>query len=373
MRVAVSEEASARAEGRVHPLLRPLFRLSPEEASFERRGFTAADPEARRRLEAVGRTFLAGYNAALAEDDPARLAGRLDRVPALQRGFAYEGAAMALALQDELSSLPASALARTGLIKRPPGGGEAGRLGRFLEGPGGPHAYMLHVGAGWALARLERGVGRHLAGSDPLHGWLAVDGYGFHEGYFHPGRHFPDPGQDGGLRERAGEVQAPAGLTEPARRVFDQGLGRSLWFVRGTDPGAIESTIARLDAARRGDLWSGVGLACAYAGGGREGTLRGLRTRAGERFGGHLAQGAAFAAEARERAGIPAPHTDRCCRLWCGTSAREAARRVREVRDELRHEADAGSASSRPPLYQRWRRRTRVVLVGEPGRLQGAR
>ena len=43
---------------------------------------------------------------------------------------------------------------------------------------------MMHVGLGWALARLRRSVTPYLAQLDPLLGWLAVDGYGFHEGYF---------------------------------------------------------------------------------------------------------------------------------------------------------------------------------------------
>ena len=59
-----------------------------------------------------------------------------------------------------------------------------GRLGGFLAGPGAEHAYMVHVGAGWALAQLRLRVDRALAHLDPLLGWLAVDGYGFHQGYF---------------------------------------------------------------------------------------------------------------------------------------------------------------------------------------------
>ena len=42
-----------------------------------------------------------------------------------------------------------------------------------------------------------------------------------------------------------------------------------------------------------------------------------------------LAQGAAFAAEARSRAGNPAAHTRDACRVLCGTSDEEAAVLVR--------------------------------------------
>ena len=92
----------------------------------------------------------------------------LDRTGVVeQRGFAYEGAAMALALLDHV--LP----------------WRRNRLARFIRGPARDHIYMAHVGAGWALARLRRGTNRYFHKLDPLLRWLAMDGYGFHEGYFH--------------------------------------------------------------------------------------------------------------------------------------------------------------------------------------------
>src|SRR3712207_8380154 len=47
----------------------------------------------------------------------------------------------------------------------------------------------------------------------------------------------------------------------------DQGLGRSLWFVQGADVRRIPATVNAFPAERRPDLWSGLGLACGYAGG----------------------------------------------------------------------------------------------------------
>ena len=63
-----------------------------------------------------------------------------------------------------------------------------GRFRRFLAGPGDAHAYMAHVGVGgrWrALPWLRRNIEHACSDMDPLLRWLAVDGYGFHEGYFH--------------------------------------------------------------------------------------------------------------------------------------------------------------------------------------------
>ena len=51
------------------------------------------------------------------------------------------------------------------------------------------------------------------------------------------------------------------------KRAFDQGLARSLWFVKKADVRVIKETISTFSADRHADLWSGVGSACAYTGG----------------------------------------------------------------------------------------------------------
>jgi hypothetical protein len=282
---------------------RLVFGIPAAETRFDRRGFRGGTPATRERLEKVGATFVAGYHAALEEARLDHLAGRLEEVPAENRGFAYEGAAMALALLD-------------GLIPW-----DRGRWRALLDGPGDAHSYMVHVGAGWAAARLGHRTKRIEAEADPLLRWLVVDGMGFHDGYFH----WP--------RLVAGRSR-PAGLQGYATRAFDQGFGRSLWFVEGAEPGRIAATIQRMAPERRQDLWSGVGLAAAYAGGATAGDLETLRYLGGE-FLPALAQGASFAAEARERAGNPAPHTDLACRALCGTPAAAAARLAREALSEM--------------------------------------
>jgi len=195
---------------------------------------------------------------------------------------------------------------------------------------------MLHVGIGVALARLRRRIEPTLAELDPLLGWLAADGYGFHEGFFHWRRSFEDR-------------VVPDRMTGHARRVFDQGLGRSLWFVAGAEVGRIGSMIEGFSQSRRGDLWSGVGLACAYAGGVGEQEITTLRARSGSWLP-QVAQGVAFAAKARQRAGNWAAHTDLACSLLCEMTAQQAA----EVTDAALRELPYGGAE---PAYELWRRR----------------
>ena len=294
-----------------------LFGISPAECSFDRRGFAARDDRARRHLENVGAAFVFGYRSLLAHDDAAAMADALDAQPDLLRGFAWEGAAMAAELLDTV----------TPWNRR--------RLTRLLEGRGADHSYMLHVGAGWAMARLRRGIPRALAGMDPLLRWLAVDGYGFHEGFFHHDRVLPRP-----QRRFAGA----------AGHAFDQGLGRSLWFVRGADPQAIGEAIAALPAERHADMWSGVGLAAAYAGGVSERQLRQLVHLAGEHHP-ELAQGVAFAACARTHAANLVEHTEQACQVVCSASAR----RVSAIVDDCR--VGLGADHGEDTAYERWRQR----------------
>ena len=297
---------------------RRVLGLSSTEATFAKRGFRASEENARQRLEQIGITFLSGYHAALEETAFVQLAHRLASVETDLRGFAFEGAAMGLALLDCFTPW------------------RKNRWRTFTERLAQPHIYMMHVGFGWALARLRRSVAPYLAELDPLLGWLMVDGYGFHEGYFGWPRY---------IEART----IPTHLDGYGRRVFDQGLGRSIWFVKGADVAAVVSTIEKFPSTRHNDLWSGVGLACAYAGGCNRAAIESLRVAANKHLP-SLAQGVAFAAKTRQRAANLNSHTETACRLICGHSVEETAAITDAALEDLRHEDGL-------PAYEVWRRR----------------
>ncbi len=318
-----------------------LFSISDRETTLARRGFPETTVERRERLERIGAVFLLGYRTALAADrdvDDAKLQTGLDRVDADWRGWAYEGAGMALALRD-----------RFRLFGR-------GRLPSFIDGPAAPHTYLVHVGAGWVAARLKLNLPKFLASLDPVLGWLAVDGFGFHQGYFHSARTV-----DGG-REW---------LNLPAdgyfRRAHDQGLGRSLFFVRSGDLGAITRGIAQFEANRHSDLFSGVGLAAAYAGGVSESELETLVAAAGEHRSA-VAQGVVFAAKARTLAGHVPPACELACRVVCDGDPQACA----EVADGALAASANDPTTPQRPRFEAWRSRIRDAMTeslnGSPGR-----
>lgn len=304
-----------------------LLGISEDEVDFERRGFLDPGTSVRNHLEEVGRSFLRGYIAALDEGRGVSLGPPLEAVPAAYRGFAYEGAAMALALLDVFFPWRS-------------------RLRELLAGPGDPHTYLVHVGAGWALARLPMRPERFLARLEhPQRRWLAMDGFGFHQAYFHP-------------RETVEDQEIPRRVRGYQRRAFDQGVGRSLWFVRGALVDVVADTVGRFPEHRRGDLWSGVGLAACYAGGVEPAAIERVRALAGP-YRAELAQGAVFAAEARRRAGNLTPATERACEVLTGVGAEEASGWARECGEDLPADRAQEPAFEvwRQRIMQRWRRR----------------
>jgi enediyne biosynthesis protein E3 len=330
----------------VSKLRRRLLGISPLETSFARRGFRCDSAVLRRHLETVGGCFVQGYLLALEVDEAEPLAARIGaEVPRDFQGFAYEGAAMALTILDVLTPW------------------RRNRLRRFLEGPGINQFYIIYVGSGWALARLPIGVERLLGKLHSIYGWLALDGYGFHQGFFH--------GQQAIVRQ-----QVPDRVKGYARRVFDQGVGRSLWFVEGADPGRIAADITAFPEARRADLWSGVGLACGYAGGVDRAAIETLKRAAGPATPA-LAQGVAFAAKARLLGGIPTPAASLACEVVCGMTLEQVAEVTEEaLPDGL--EADAHPLARRPtqrpvaaelsgtPLFETWRLRIQQRFLPSP-------
>jgi len=186
------------------------------------------------------------------------------------------------------------------------------RLEEFLEAAS-QHVYMVHVGIGCAIARLpwlRRNAERVAARFDPIMRWLVIDGYGFHQGFFYPNRFVRGAAID-------------ARLSPAAQSVFDQGVGRSLWFSQCGDLDRLVASIRGFDPGRHADLWTGLGVACGMAGIVSRPSLESIARAAGGYLP-NLALGAVNAVRSRIRAGNPAPHTDLTCAVFCGMAPAEA-------------------------------------------------
>ena len=302
-----------------------IFLPDQSEATFAKRGFTAPDATRQANIEKVGSIFLEGFEYGMAGLSLSAIESSLETVEPAFRGFAYEGCTMALAVRDGI---------------RP-----AGRhwVRDLLASRGANHIYMAYIGVGWAMARLPRLRWRAIEPHDPLLRWLALDGYGFHQAYFRTKQYVwqrhqaPIPGWE------------PAGY---ANRAVDQGIGRALWFVNGSDVQGVATTIEAFPQSRRADLWSGAGLASVYAGGADAGELSDMVRLAGP-YRPHAAQGAAFAAKARLLAGLVMPGTELGVKVHCDMSVEEAAAVTDEARDGLPPD------DTDMPRYEIWRDRIR--------------
>jgi hypothetical protein len=291
---------------------------------LDNRGFHVKNEATRELLETIGGTFLTGYGFAAEARDSAGAERRLETIPTRFRGFAYEGAAMGFAVRDTMA-LPGRS-----------------HVADLMAGRGADHIYMLYVGIGWAMARLPRLLWGRLTAPDPLLRWLALDGYGFHQAYFHTDRYVHG-------QYRARFPWPYDGPQWYVSRAIDQGIGRALWFVGGADTDRVARLIGGFAADRRADLYSGAGLAATYAGGADSGELERFWEHAG-RYRPQVAQGSAFGAAARVRAGLVVPHNDVATRVFCGMPAIEAAKATDDVPSTRR-------ATGHLPAYEAWRQR----------------
>lgn len=318
-------------------LRRLILAPSLDEVGFAARGFEIEPTDGARRLEAVPQAVVCGFEWGIADRDLAETERRLSMVDQDLRGFAYEGATMASAVRDAMG---------------PRGGG---RTRALLEGGGRPHIFLNYIGVGFAMARLPRPLWKKtlpaLTDPDlyPAMSWLAVDGYGFDLAYFHTSRWVGE--------QRVPEPYAFEGDAGYFPRAVDQGIGRALWFIHGGRTDRVAAAVGRFAEARRADLWSGVGLAATFAGGSDPASLAALREDSAGHAA-HLAQGSAFAAKGRHRAGFVPEHTRQAAHAFTGLDVESVAR----LADDC---APGGTTTGNGPAYETWRRNMRERVFAD--------
>lgn len=297
------------------------------QVDFGLRRFRLSAGPQRDILQSAARTNAWGYNVAIASAAPEDLAASLGELPEHQRGHALEGAGMAATLLDLLTLRPGK------------------RLQALLAGPGRGYPHLVYAGAGRAYASLRLRPSRLVrrATSDrvthPALRWLAWDGYGFHRAFY-------------AADATIGAQRLPGRLTGEQRCLFDQGVGRALWFHECADPDGVALRIAEFDPARRAALWSGAGLAATYTGGADVADLGRLAIVAGDHRA-DLAHGSALACAAGAHAGLIPAHMAAAAHALTGALAEEASGWVSAALSDL------GQRAASPDGYRRWRDQVR--------------
>jgi len=166
------------------------------------------------------------------------------------------------------------------------------------------------VGLGWAIAKFNFPF---LTAVEKLHSkfyFRIADGCGYYDGSF---KH----------RRTVTNKELPVYLPAAALPMYDQGIGRSIWYTQKADIHMIHRKIETFATNRRADLWRGVGIAVAYVGGCDDADLKILLQYAATN-GFQLACGAALAARSRTRANTMTEDTNRCSRLWFALTVDDA-------------------------------------------------
>lgn len=300
-------------------LLKPLFEVKPKGIP----AFSEEDNWTTQRLKQVVFTVTECCHLTLRNSRFEVLVPRLEAYEEELRGFAYEGAGVGLAALD--CFLP---------WKK--------RTKAFVDGPGSHYTYAVLLGAGMGLARIHRKPEPFLMSLDNMFSWAVMDGYGFHEGFF-------------AWQRTVEQRTVPPYLSSYARRSFDYGLGRSIWFTTGANVERVVATITAFPQARWADLWSGVGLACGYTGGVDRATLETLQAAVGP-YRAPLAVGVVAAAKFRHQGSNQAVHNEMACEVLCGLSSEEAARLADAALQNL-------PTDGIEPPYEVWRQRIQTQLA----------
>lgn len=279
----------------INYIIRRILKVSYTKVKISVRGFYSGDPISVSQLETIGKNFLNGYHNAIADRNSHFFENSTLGVQREFSGFYFEGVAMGNSIKDSLSFF------------------NKYRLKKLMDHPiGNAHIYMLHVGIGWAFARIPGNIEKKMKKYHPLYRWLIMDGYGFHQAYFKTKKYVY------GLKK-------PTGFKNTySLHAFYQGVGRCLWFVECAVPERIAERIEAFPPEFRKDLWSGAGLACTYACGVSLTEIIKLKNFS-DKYYPHFAQGAVFAAKARQRANITTDENEKACTTICSLSISEAA------------------------------------------------
>ena len=213
------------------------------------------------------------------------LAEKLDSREIEFRSIAYESASFCIGLKDLES------------------GNNLNLWQNFLNEKGEHHATQIHVGLGWAFSQKQINPVPFLTQLQPMMRYRVPDGYGYYEGVFRK-------------RKSVQSQQRFETEDEVASGAYDQGLGRSIWYLSKGNIDDAKNMIEVFAMDRQKDLWRGLGIAIAYAGGCDEEMLKNIFFKT-ELYQTQLATGAVMALVSSSIAQYISNDTELTCKIFC--------------------------------------------------------
>ena len=205
------------------------------------------------------------------------------------RAVAYEGASMSFALKD----LHDRALMDWRAFMR------------RSEQAYVPH---VHVGLGWAIAKLKLSSLIFLDTLKPSMIFRVLDGHGYYDGVFRQ-------------VQTINNQRRPVPVDPIHHSSYDQGVGRSLWYSAGGDVARVSEAVRAFSTDRHPALWRGVGVAAAFVGGCDEHKLDSLLENSADQRK-NLIFGAAMAIKARVATNTISADTALACQVLLNLSAK---------------------------------------------------
>jgi len=245
------------------------------------------------RIELIVLTFQVGRKFAEGIHDQMDLVCQLKEVDEEYRSMAFEGASMAIAIR----SLEANDGCQM--------------WSEFLDS-NIEYATQIMIGYGWAIG--EKGISPEgvLGALDPMIQGRALDGYGYYMGLFK-------------RRISIRTQQIPEDVPDDLLLAYDQGIGRSLWYISKGDLQMLGRMMESFPEYRQKHMWLGLGVACPIVGGYDVFHLKQLGELAGD-FKFQLATGCTLAARSSIASNTENIYLDQACELWLNCSKTEAAK-----------------------------------------------
>lgn len=232
---------------------------------------------------------------ALAETgiEPDHILEDLDRIDIEYRYVAYEGASMGFALCDFSN------------------GEHLDQWHQFAKQGKDQNNAQIHVGLGWAIAQQNHNAELHLPTMEPMLQNRVVDGCGYYDGIFRQKR-------------SVGSGESVTDYPVIFSKAYDQGIGRSIWYICKGESEKVSSLIQHFSEERQPGLWRGIGVAASCVGGFDESLMKALIFGSGN-YASQLIMGAIITAHSRFKSGSLNDWTEAACHLWGGISATKAA------------------------------------------------